>query len=416
MKVALVCYSDQGGAGIACRRLHDALRINTPWEITTVVRSKQRLHAGVRSAMRPLDSFSDWLGDGLNLVRRKFMPPPPSGLVRNRHDDGFALKVINSVNPDIVNLHWLGEKFLSTTGISFISQPIVWTLHDMWAFTGGCYYSGSCDHFERGCGSCPLLPDSHSHDFTAADFQRKRKVFSAKNLTIVTPSKWLASEAKKSPLLEGCPIEVIPNSVDTELFRPLPQAAAREIFGLPADKTLLLFGSLGGTRDPRKGFDLLKTALTHLSKNQSLHDMELVVFGLHFDACDLPLPVHFVGELYDERSMALLYSAADLLVIPSRQDNLPNTALEALSCGLPCVAFPVGGLTDIVRDGVNGRLAQALTGESLASAIDSLLSSPSGLSSLRQSARLDAVTRYAPAVQATAYQNLFQRLSPQGSS
>ncbi|HRJ72145.1 MAG TPA: glycosyltransferase [Terrimicrobiaceae bacterium] len=412
MKAALVTYSDQGGAGMACRRLHLALRARTDCESTMVVRSKRQLFPGVRTAVRPAGTLTAWLDNGRQLAWKKIFPQPEAGggLARNLHDDGFALRGIDSIAPDVVNLHWLSEEFLSVPSLSRIATPMVWTLHDMWAFTGGCYYSGDCRRFADGCGRCPLVPGG-GRDFTAADFARKRGALAGKALTIVTPSRWLAAEAAKSAILRPFPITVIPNSVDTGRFRPLPRPAAREVFGLPQDKTILLFGCSGGTRDQRKGFDLLRDALAHLAGTRGLADVELAVFGLHFDPCDLPLPVHFTGELHDEQSLALLYSAADAMIIPSRQDNLPNTALEAVSCGLPCVAFAIGGMPDIIRPGINGVLAEAVTGEALARAIRDVLAPGEGREALRSTARNDAVARYAPAVQADAYTELFHRIT-----
>lgn len=412
MKAALVTYSDQGGAGMACRRLHLALRARTGCESSMVVRTKRLLLPGVRTAVRPTETFTAWLDDGLQLARRKIFPQPEAGggLARNLHDDGFALRVIDSIAPDIVNLHWLSEEFLSVPSLSRISAPLVWTLHDMWAFTGGCYYSEDCGRFAHGCGQCPMVPPG-GRDFTAEDFARKSRALAGKALSIVTPSRWLAAEASKSPILRQFPIEVIPNSVDTGRFRPLSRPAAREVFGLPQDKTILLFGCSGGTRDRRKGFDLLQEALVQLAGTHDLAEVELAVFGLHFDPCDLPLPVHFTGELHDEQSLALLYSAADVMIIPSRQDNLPNTALEAVSCGLPCVAFAIGGMPDIIRPGINGVLAEGVSGEALAGAVRDMLGLGAGREALRSSARQDAVARYAPEVQAGAYAELFHRIT-----
>lgn len=410
MKVALISYSDQGGAGIACIRLHDGLREHTSWDVATIVRDKRRSHPGFRSANRPKDTFTGWLEDGWRLTRDRMFPPlATSQIARNARDDGFSLKVLKSVAPDVVNFHWLGDGFLSISSIRMISQPIVWTLHDMWAFTGGCHYAGSCDHYTRGCGDCPLFMRDRRSDYTAKDCAAKQLAYTSRKITVVSPSRWLASEARKSFLFKDSVIEVVPNSVNTQLFRPLSKENARDVLGLPQGRKLLLFGSLGGTKDPRKGFDLLVDSLVILSRRNQLVDTDLVVFGQHMQETNLPLPVHFLGQFFDELSMALVYSAADLMLIPSREDNLPNTALEALSCGVPCVAFSVGGLPDIVRPGINGELASEVSAEAFATAIESLLCSNHGLRCASVSAREDAVERYSPDVQARAYAKIFER-------
>ena len=407
MRVSLISRSDSGGAGAACYRLAEGLLGVEDLDITLVVGSKSRNKNFIRTAKRPQDGLQNLFRNAWALAKRKISSPGSDAIQRNIDGDDFVLEVLKHTAPDIVNLHWLGGEFLPFSAISKIQQPIVWTMHDMWTFTGGCYYAKECRKFELGCGACPALETSQGADHTAGDFKKKKNLFEKLKPTFVSPSEWLASEARKSAIARDLRVEVIPNAVDTNLFRPNTQQSAREILNLPQDKLLLLFGGSGGTEDSRKGFDLLEDALKGLSGTHQCNDVEIVIFGRAFNASNLPFPVHFLGEIRDELLLAAIYSACDVMVIPSRMDNLPNTGVEAVACGLPVLAFKVGGLPDIVKPGINGYLAQEISGKSLAVELLPLLSNRHKIKELRLSARSDAEIRYSLAIQAEAYQKLF---------
>jgi len=410
MRISIVSSSDNGGAGAACYRLAEGLLQHGAMDVTLVVGSKSRNKNFIRTAKRPQDGLQNLFRSAWALAKRKISSPGSDAIQRNMDGDDFVLEVLKHTAPDIVNLHWLGEHFLPYSAISKIQQPIVWTMHDMWTFTGGCYYAKECRKFELGCGTCPALETSQGADHTASDFKKKKNLFEKLKPTFVSPSEWLASEARKSPIAQNLRVEVIPNAVDTNVFRPCTQQSAREILNFPQDKLLLLFGGSGGTEDKRKGFDLLEDALRGLSGLPQCKDLAIVIFGRALTASNLPFPVHFLGEIRDELLLATVYSACDAMVIPSRMDNLPNTGVEAVACGLPVLAFKVGGLPDIVKPEINGYLAQEVSGKSLADELLPLLSNRPKLKELRLSARSDAEKRYALAVQAGAYHRLFQSI------
>jgi len=264
---------------------------------------------------------------------------------------------INSSDADVVHMHWVQGEMLSIADISRIRKPLVWTLHDMWAFCGAEHYT---DDFRWRDGYHRYNRPAHESgfDLNRWTWLRKRKHW-RRPIHIVCPSRWLADCARESALMRDWPISVVPNCLDTERWKPMDQGLARDLLGLPPDVPLLLFGAMGGGRDPRKGFDLLAQALGHL--RSEIPELELVIFGqlAPQQPPELGFPVHFAGHLHDDLSLRVLYSAADALVVPSRQDNLPNTAVEAQACGTPVVAFEIGGLPDIVEHRVSGYLAKA---------------------------------------------------------
>ncbi len=219
----------------------------------------------------------------------------------------------------------------------------------MWAFTGGCHCSNNCDRFQQDCGNCPQLNRMGENDLSRSILRRKKEAWNGLDITIVTPSNWLAECAKESSLFKNWRIEIIYNGLDLNLFKPINKITACEIWNLPINKKLILFGAMSATSDYNKGFDLLYKGLKQLAVKWS-GKAELVVFGAGEpeNTPDFGLPVHYLGRLHDDVSLALLYSAADVMVVPSRQEAFGQTASESLTCGTPVVSFGSTGLLDIV--------------------------------------------------------------------
>jgi len=282
---------------------------------------------------------------------------------------------IKDIAPDIVHLHWVCGGMLRIKDLERINTPIIWTLHDMWPLTGGCHYSDDCERFQQECGNCPQLIRSSKNDLSRSVFRRKKRAWSSLNITIVTPSKWLAECVKSSNLFKDHRTQVIHNGLNLNLFKPIDKLFARKIWGLPIDKKLILFGAINATSDHRKGFDLLFESLKKLAADWS-GKIDLVVFG-DSEPKDPPhfgLPIHYLGHLHDDVSLALLYAATDVMITPSRQDNLPNIVVESLACGTPVAAFDIGGIPDIIDHKRNGYLAQPFNPRDLAIGIDWILS------------------------------------------
>jgi glycosyltransferase involved in cell wall biosynthesis len=273
----------------------------------------------------------------------------------------------------------------------------------MWAFTGGCHYNGDCERYLSGCGQCPMLKPKVGPDLSARHFARKQTAYAAlqSKLQLATPSHWLRELALQSPLAGRFACAVVPNPIDTQAFRPQPQAALRQKWGLPEHGPLVLFAAFA-IQDPRKGAHLLGPALAQLKDRWP--GMQLVTVGK--DSLSLPnIPVREMGYIANMADMAALYAACDATIVPSLQDNLPNVVLESLACGTPVAAFNIGGLPDMVIDGQTGFLAQETTPTALAQALDALLTHAHAL---RPQARAFAEAAFSEQAVASAYLRLYQ--------
>jgi glycosyltransferase involved in cell wall biosynthesis len=413
MKVCLLSNSDgRGGGYAAAYRLHRGL-IEIGIDSTMLVGEKTR---GDHTILSPINKLSQvWakLIPGVShlpllLYKRRELTPYSLQWLPDR----LAAQVAR-ISPDIINLHWINAGFLQIETLAKFDQPIVWTLHDMWPFTGGCHYSGECDRYTRSCGACPQLGSHRKWDISRWVWQRKAKAWKNLNLTIVTPSRWLADRARESSLFQDLPIEVIPNGVDIQCYKPIDQKIARNLLGLPLDKQIILFGAISATGDRRKGFHLLLTALQKLSQWETWKNkLELVVFGSSepLDPPDFGFNAHYLGKLGDDISLALVYSAADVFVAPSIQENLPNTVMEALACGTPCVAFEIGGMSDMIDRGENGYLASPFDVEDFAKGIAWVLEDKEKHASLCERARTKVEREFTSEIQASKYCKLYNTI------
>jgi len=364
-----------GGAAIAAHRLHQGLVAIGVDSIMLVQKKNSDDYRVIGPASKPARALARLrvaLNDlPLHCYRNRKKIPFSSSWMTDR-----LLKNIRQLQPDIVHLHWIAGGFLRIETLAKIQKPIVWTLHDMWGFTGGCHYDEGCGRYEIGCGACPSLGSDKRHDLAYRVWRRKRKAWHCLKLTVVTPSRWLADCVKASKLLGGYHVEIIPNGLDLTKYKPIDKFQARLIWGLPQDKKLILFGALNATMDIRKGFGLLQCALQRMAAAVDREQYRVVIFGasepkqipnLGFDA-------YYLGRLHDDVSLAVLYSAVDVMCVPSRQEAFGQTASEAMACGTPVVAFGYTGLSDIVEHGKNGYLAMAFDIEDFANCIGRVLS------------------------------------------
>jgi len=375
MKILIVNTSDmQGGASRAAYRLHKSLLAQnidsqmlvenkTSDDFTVLSQSKNTIKY-FNKLRWAIDSL--WVDSYKNKTQTIFSPSW----------FGFSniVNKINDINPDIVHLHWICGAMMRVEDIALIKAPIVWSLHDMWAFTGGCHYDEACSGYKDSCGSCKVLGSSKDNDLSRKVFNRKEKTFSQiENMTIVGLSKWLSNCANHSTLLKNKKHVSLPNPIDTNIFKPFDKEKARELWSLPKDKKLVLFGTLGATSDPRKGFDELNNTL-HKLENK---DIEFVVFGSSEprESQNFGFKTHYLGSLADDVSLVTLYSAVDVIIISSLQENLSNVILESLACGTPVVGFDIGGNSDMIIHKETGYLAKPFDTDNLAFGIEWVLNS-----------------------------------------
>jgi len=331
---------------------------------------------------------------------------------------GVNLSKIDLVSQaDIINLHAVVNGFISLNGIKKLgnlNKPLVWTLHDQWAFTGGCHYSRECRKFKESCGKCPLLSSTRENDITRKIWEKKKKIYEDLDLTVVTPSIWMANRARESSLLKNTEINIIPNPLNTGVFKPVSSEIAREALNLPKNKILILFGSTQGTRPERKGFSYLLKAFKLLKERERKYngEIELVVFGSsnQKEISHLPVKTTFLGYLNDNYSLALSYNAADLFVGPSLQESFGQTFSESMACGTPCIAFDYSGPRDIIDHKENGYLAKYKSPESLAKGIIWLLKDREKLKELGAKARKKAKNEYNMLTVGEQYRNLHGEL------
>jgi glycosyltransferase involved in cell wall biosynthesis len=412
--VLAVCRDlHSGGAARGTARILSAIRAHESDRVTLEIRTALG-GSNVSNVTEGLPGGASRLARGaarrVSRIADRLPWSTKNRILHSRADVWTGLaREINRRDPDVVNLHWLGTGTLSVQEIGAISSPIVWTLTDMWAFCGSEHYASD------GRFSAGYLPGNRPTDETGLDWNRivwKQKMQHWRRpMHIVAKSRWLADCARRSALMGSWPISVIPNPIDLQFWAPVEQAAARDILSIPRDCQVITFGAVGGDRQPIKGGDLLFDALRRLSAMFSNGSrIHLVIFGDDSPGTkpvDFPFPVHRVGRLSDDRLLKLAYSAADAVVVPSRADNLPNTAIEAQACGVPVVAFRVGGLPDIVEDGVTGRLVDPFDVHQLALAIAWVLEDENRQRHLGREARSQAGLKFDPRIVASQYAEVF---------
>ncbi|MFZ5940798.1 MAG: glycosyltransferase [Bacteroidota bacterium] len=304
---------------------------------------------------------------------------------------------------DLINLHWVAGFLDYTDFFSRIGKPVVWTLHDMNAFTGGCHYHQACPGFTDSCQLCPQLDGTIDPAYSSRLFDIKKEALSRfRNLTIVTPSAWLGKQSESSLLFSGRPHFLIPYGLDTDHFQPRERSYSAKLLGLPEGKKVLLFVA-DSVHNSRKGYRILLEAIRELPGSR---DFIIAAIG-KTEAGAKPDGVFELGRIDNELMMSVAYSAADLFVIPSLEDNLPNTVLESLCCGTPVAGFRIGGIPDMVSDGVNGLLCGKTDATSLAATITRCFHE---LSFNREEISRDARKKYTLKRQAEAYVELYKNL------
>lgn len=417
MKVVIINKSERiGGAAVAADRLMKALQ-KEAIDAEMLVLDKQTDNPCVHALS------TSWFKKKINWLRFLNERLVIFCLNKFNRSDLFKVSIANIgtnisnhplvKNADIIHIHWINHNFLSLKNIEQLTdlgKPVVWTMHDMWSYTGICHHARECTNYQNECGQCFYLRSSHPKDISYRIFLKKKNVLQHKNITYVGCSRWMAERAARSSLTLEEKIYAIPNPIDTNIFKKINRGKVRERLNLPQDKYLLLFGAVNVT-DKRKGLDYLINGLKYMKRQfpAIYNQMELVIFGQikseirpFFD-----IPIHAMNFLKDEGTIVNLYNAVNLFVTPSLDENLPNTIMEAMACGTPCVGFHIGGIPEMIGHKENGYVAQYQDAEDLAKGIAWTIENEKGLSDKA----IDKVkSNYANSIVAQQYTELYKNL------
>ncbi|MBN1286719.1 MAG: glycosyltransferase family 4 protein [Anaerolineae bacterium] len=416
-------YDIRGGAARAAYRLHCGLR-RASLDSRMLVLHKDGDDPSVTSMLPLLGRLAREYTKAM--LRLELVPlhlysrrqPVPWGLAWAPNP---VARLAGQSGADLVHLHWMNHGFMPVASIPRLKQPLVWTFQDLWAVTGGCHYPGDCTRYRQACGACPQLGSTRQHDLSYWTLWRKKRCWRNLDLTIVTPSRWMAECIKSGALFRDARVAVILTGLDTDRYRPLGRRLARQTLSLPTDKKLILFGAVNSTSDPRKGFQYLQPALRRLADEEwagRAEQAELIVFGASEppDPPDLGMRAHYQGHLHDDISLALLYSAADVMVVPSVQEAFGQTATEAMACGAPVVAFGATGLLDIVEHRHTGYLAQPYEAGDLARGIAWVLEDDARHAELARRARRRIEDQFTLPRMAGRYIDLYTELLDRASA
>jgi glycosyltransferase involved in cell wall biosynthesis len=417
--VHLNTYDGNGGAGRACLRLSKALN-GQGVQSKTVVHYKFGNNPDVSTFNNNFiqKGYSAALIIVERLLAKHYLKPLKTpfsfawfGRSVNHHPD--------VIEADLVHLHWVNHGFLDPEHLAQIAElnkPVVWTFHDSNAFTGGCHVRYTCDHYQRQCGNCPLLVSPGINDVSNKIWTKKNDAYKQLKFSVIAPSTWMQASVLASSLMKDRNVLQIPNTLDTQIFKPLHKADARKQLCLPEDKFIFLTGFMPSRKDMHKGASYLLESLEQLALKlgKKTDEIELVVFG-NRDEKDLPhfpLKTTFLGTITDDDKLAACYAAADGFLIPSLEDNLPYTVMESLACGTPVIAFTTGGIPDMVQHEYNGYLAQYRSAADFCAGMEWILNHPDrGM--LQRQARATVMEKFAEEVIAARHIELYEHLLSQ---
>lgn len=374
MRVLIVNTSEKtGGAAVAANRLMDALN-NNGVKAKMLVRDKETEDITVVGLPRSLKLQWNFLWERWCAFWHLHFSNLHLWEIDMAAAGSDITKLREFQEADVIHLSWINQGMLSLKGIRKIlksGKPVVWTMHDLWPATGICHYARGCNRYGSSCGNCPLLPHKgDKNDLSAQVFRRKKELYQHCNISFVSCSRWLEKQAKSSGLFVGQRVTNIPNPIDTHVFCPMDKAEARLRAGLPADKHLILFVSQKVT-DERKGMKYFVEAIDKLvAQYPAVKDnTAIAILGGHSEEVTLTLPSYSLGYVSDEKRIVDIYNSVDVFVLPSLEDNLPNTIMEAMACGVPSVGFKVGGIPEMIDHQKNGYVANYCDTNDLAQGI-----------------------------------------------
>jgi glycosyltransferase involved in cell wall biosynthesis len=419
MKVLLISKDAfAGGAAVAARRLMESLKGRV--DIKMLVQENGNPQSGI------FDSSPGLFKKIINrirfiLERLTFLPKEKNRSIRfmfspaNTGEDLSGHRLVREA--DILHLHWVNGGFLSLRSLKKLldqDKPVVWTFHDMWAFTGGCHLALDCTEYMKSCGNCPYLRKPRTRDLSARLWKKKQKLFSHRNLTIVTPSRWMKECAGSSSLLGHFDISAIPNPVDPEVFHPVERESACRELGLDPGKKYILFGA-ANVRNMIKGFSYFVEAAGMLHRElEETGSVELILLGRTGgnEAKMFPFRLHTISYTGAMDKVVRLFSIAHLYLISSIQENFPNTIIEAMLCGTPSVGFKTGGIPEMIEHKKDGYLAEHRSSGDLAAGMKWLLDHPD-YDAVSVQARQSALERFSMERSAGSYLRVYEKLMDQ---
>ncbi|RGM49933.1 MULTISPECIES: glycosyltransferase family 4 protein [Bacteroides] len=416
MRILLINTTEKiGGPAIAASRLMEALK-NNGIKAKMLVRDKQTEQITVVELKHNWRMVWKFVWERIVIWKANHF----------KKNNLFAVDIANTgtditslpefQQADVIHLHWINQGMLSLKNIEKIlasGKPVVWTMHDMWPCTGICHYSIGCTNYEQECHNCPYIYANGKKDLAYRTFYKKQKLYKKNRIHFVTCSRWLGELAQKSALFHDHKVISIPNPININLFKPHNKNAARDKYMLPHNVKLVLFGSVKIT-DQRKGINyLIESCHLLFKKHPELKEqLAVVAFGNQSRQLEnlLPFKVYPMDFLKNEHQLVDIYNAVDIYVTPSLEDNLPNTIMEAMACGIPCVGFNVGGIPEMIDHLHNGYVAQYKSSEDFANGIYWTLTEPD-YPSLSEQACRKAVTHYSEGTIAKKYIDLYNKVT-----
>ena len=417
MRILIINTSERmGGAAIAAHRLMDALR-NNGIQAKMLVRDKQTDRVTVIGLKKSLWQIWRFVWERILIWKANHF----------KKHNLFAVDIANTgtditVLPEfkqaeIIHLHWINQGMLSLKDLRKIllsGKPVIWTMHDMWPCTGICHHARECDKYHQECQCCPYIyKGGGKKDISYQVFKTKQELYKLAPITFITCSQWLKERASQSALLTNHSVINIPTPINTGLFKPRNKQEARERRALPTDKKLILFGSVKVT-DKRKGIDyFIESCKLLAEKYPELKDeLGVVVYGKDSEQLKplVPFQVYPLNYISNEKELVDVYNAVDLFVTPSLEENLPNTIMEAMACGIPCVGFNVGGIPEMIDHLHNGYVADYRSAEDFANGIHWALSEGE-YPSLSEAACRKVVTSYSESAIAKKYIEVYNKIT-----
>lgn len=409
MNIVHLVTTDDGGAARAAIRISNSLNTINNENINSKIFVAKKKGSDINVENLISNKKEKFKLIGSSIINNKTISKFKTSSLFSNDKLGINITKYEAIkNADIINLHWINQGMLSYKSLEELKKlgkPIVWTLHDMCPFTGGCHYDENCGKYKEKCGQCKVLGSKKVNDLSTKIQRRKKEIFKDMNLTIIGCSSWITQCAKESQIFKNKKCINIPNSIDIEKFKPIEKNFAKEILNINLNKRVILFGAMSSISNSRKGFKYLLESLKILDKEKYI----AVIFGNNNKVAEIDecLETVYLGQLSDDISLSLVYSIADVFVAPSEQENLSNAVMEALSCGTPVVAFNIGGMSDMIKHKKNGYLAIPFESDDLSKGIEWCVDNND---ELKNNARKFVIDNYRYEIVSEKYKLLYRSL------